>query len=48
VLALGEQAAEAIRFRQVLDGNVMRRLLALRFELLELAIQKAKLPTRIA
>ena len=34
-----EQAAEAIRFRQILDGNVMRRLLALRFELLDLAIQ---------
>src|SRR6266516_7322171 len=39
MLPLREQAAEAIRFRQILDGNVMRRLLALRFELLDLAIQ---------
>jgi hypothetical protein len=39
MLPLGEQAAEAFRFGQMLDGDVLRRLFALRLELLSLAVQ---------
>jgi len=37
VLSLGDQTAEALRFRQILDGNVMRGLLTVRFEFEDLA-----------